>query len=85
MMSEETIHNLVCDLFLGGDRDSAIDPDTNLLSEGICDSLGLVQLAAAIEKNLPGIRIRDQEITPESFGSISRIAGFVRAKANTRA
>jgi acyl carrier protein len=43
-MSEADIKEITCALFLGGDTDYPIEADTDLLEEGICDSLGLAQL-----------------------------------------
>ena len=56
-----------------------LTPATRLMEEGICDSLGLVQLALEIEGRT-GIRIPDQDITAETFGSISAIAAFLASR-----
>ena len=75
-MDETSLKQLICDKFLDGDRDYPLESDTRLVDEGICDSLGLVQLAGAIEKRLPGLRIQDQDgklvfKSEESFRSSS--------------
>jgi len=79
-MEESGIKELICRLFLGGDAGFPLEPDTDLLQEGICDSLALVQLAAQLETSCPPIRIHDAEITPENLGSIARIAHFLKCK-----
>lgn len=79
-MTEAELKTLVCDLFLGGDGSFPIAGDTDLLAEGICDSLGLVQLAGELEARVGGLRILDQEVTRESLGSLEAIAAFVAAK-----
>jgi acyl carrier protein len=76
-MTPEDINDIVCDLFLGGDRTVRLPADLSLLEEGICDSLGLVQIATAIEQRIPGIRLRDQEVTSAVFGSLADIARTV--------
>jgi acyl carrier protein len=78
-MTEAEIKTIVCNLFLGGEEE-ALEPDSNLLEDGICDSLGLVQIVAEIEKRVPGIKIRDVEVTHDSFASIQRIAAFIAKK-----
>lgn len=75
---ENRIRGVVVELFLGGDRGFPLDDDTNLISAGICDSLSLVQLAARLESEIPGLRIQDQDVTHETMGSIGAIAEFVR-------
>lgn len=79
-MDAEALRQTICKMFLGGDLSFPISGDTKLLEEGICDSLGLVQLASEIEKKTPGIRIRDQEITRANFGTVDAILGFLATK-----
>jgi acyl carrier protein len=80
-MVESDLKALICKSFLDGDTDFPLALDTNLLEEGICDSLGLVRLAGKIEKQIPGIKIRDQEITRDNFSSMRKILAFVEKKA----
>ena len=71
---------LVRRLFLGGDASIMLDPDTKLVEEGICDSLGLVTLALELEKQYPPLRILDQEITRQNLASIRDILLFLGRK-----
>ena len=80
IMENSEIKDLICKLFLGGYTGFPLEPDTDLLQEGICDSLALVQLAAQLEAACPPIRIHDAEIIPENLGSIARIANFLKCK-----
>ena len=75
-MTEIELKGVICDKFLNGDHEFPIELDTRLLDEGICDSLGLVQLAAEIEKRA-GVRIHDQDITHDNFGTIRAMLGFL--------
>ncbi len=79
-MDAEALRQTICKLFLGGDTSFPIGLDTKLLEEGICDSLGLVQLAGELEKRAVGIRIKDQEITRENFGTMAAILDFLASK-----
>jgi len=79
-VDEREVREIICDRFLGGDTEFPIAADTKLLEEGICDSLGLVQLASEIESRNPSLRVPDQEITRENFGSIAAILGYLARK-----
>jgi acyl carrier protein len=80
-MNESELKVIVCDKFLDGDTSVQLDANTRLLDAGICDSLGLVQLAAEIERRIPKLTIRDQEITHDNFGSIGQILRFLQTKS----
>jgi acyl carrier protein len=77
---DQEIKGILSDLFFGGDLEIPIDRHTDLLGDGICDSLGLVQLAGQLERRFPGLRIQDQDITQDNLGTIELIASFVRRK-----
>jgi acyl carrier protein len=76
-VDEIELKGIICDKFLGGDRGFPIDADTRLLEEGICDSLGLVQIVSELEGRVPSLRIPDQDVTRENFGSIAAILDYV--------
>jgi acyl carrier protein len=76
-VDEREVREIICDKFLGGDAGFPIEADTKLLEEGICDSLGLVQIVSEIESRRPGLRIPDQDVTRENFGSIAAILDYV--------
>ena len=80
---EPIVRAVIVELFLGGDASFPLDGETQLIEAGICDSMGLVQLAAALEQRFPGLRIDDQDITHENMGSSLAIAAFV-ARAGVR-
>jgi acyl carrier protein len=79
-VDERDLREIICDKFLGGDRDFPIDADTRLLEEGICDSLGLVQIVSELEGRVPSLRIPDQDVTRENFGSIAAILDYVNRR-----
>ncbi len=53
--------------------------DTPLLREGIIDSLGVVELVEFVQTRF-GVKIEQQDIRPENFDSVARLAEFVRRK-----
>jgi acyl carrier protein len=50
-----------------------------LLESGIIDSLGILDLVSALEKDF-GITISDEELVPENFQTVVDIAAFVASK-----
>ena len=71
---------MVVSLFLKGNKSYPLSIDTDLLQAGICDSLGMTELAADVEHEFPNVRIDDQDINASNFGSIGRLAAFLRTK-----
>ncbi len=58
--------------------------DTLLVTNGYVDSTGMLEIISFLESEF-GIRITDQETTPENLESISRITAFVASKQHQRA
>ncbi|MCX6142771.1 MAG: acyl carrier protein [Ignavibacteriales bacterium] len=50
--------------------------DTNLFDAGIVDSAGLISFLCFIEKEFD-VNIPDEDLVPENFVSIARIADYV--------
>lgn len=53
--------------------------DASFLEEGIIDSMNVMELIAFVEECF-GLQINDDEIMPDNFDSVSRIAAFVEGK-----
>lgn len=53
-----------------------IDDDTQLVEEGILDSLLLMQLVAFIEKSYD-VQIPPEDVTPENFGTLPFIRTLI--------
>lgn len=81
-LTEADLAIVIRDLFLAGDPAFPLTADDDLLSAGICDSLGLVQLASEIERRLPGLRIADRDINWDTLGSIDRIRNYLAARSS---
>ena len=56
-----------------------IGESDNLLSSGVLDSMGLLQLVAFIEDEF-GVSISSDEFQPENFQTLSSIAGLIQKK-----
>jgi acyl carrier protein len=73
------MRSFLADNFLYMHPEVELSDDDNLLSLGIIDSLGFVELVEEVQSRY-GVAIEDIEITEENFGSIKAIADFVAAK-----
>jgi acyl carrier protein len=56
-----------------------IDDEYNIITAGIIDSLGIMQLVAYIEETF-SIMINDEDIIPDHFESIQAISLFIEDK-----
>ena len=69
---------IVEDLRWSGRREDLLD-DLSLIEHRVVDSLGLLHLVARLEAVF-GIRVRDEEVVPATFGTIGDLASFVARK-----
>jgi acyl carrier protein len=60
-------------------RKRHIADDARLLESGVVDSLGILDVVAFLERTFR-IKIDDEELVPENFGSIHDLAEFVSSK-----
>ena len=60
---------------------TSIAADENLLSRGIVDSHGVMELVGFLEDRY-GISVGDEDLSPENFESVQSIAAFVERKRN---
>ena len=51
-------------------------PDEDLLAADLIDSLGITELVSFLERRY-GIAVSDDELLPENFQTIEKIAAFV--------
>ena len=60
-----------------------IPQNDSLVRLGYLDSFGLIELIDFIEKNFK-VEIKDEEITPEIFGSINKMSLLIIKKLNKK-
>jgi acyl carrier protein len=53
--------------------------DASFLEEGIIDSMNVMELITFVEETF-GLEIADEEIVPDNFDSVSKIAAYIRRK-----
>ena len=72
------IREFVVQNFLFGENGDMTN-DASFLAQGIIDSTGVLELVAHIEKTY-GIRVRDEELTPENLDSINAVAAYLERR-----
>ncbi len=60
-------------------RKSNIHPNDDLLSEGVIDSLGILQLVAFIEDKF-NVHVADEDVVLENFQSVAALSSYVQAR-----
>lgn len=82
MTTEQRVGRFVVEHFYVRDP-SELRDDTLLVTSGIVDSTGMLEMIAFLEAEF-GIRIGDEEMIPENLESIGRVAAFVDRKLRVR-
>lgn len=58
------------------------DDNDSLLEAGIVDSIGVMELVTFVDKTFK-ITVPPEDISPDNFDSISRLANYIRLKQGT--
>lgn len=74
---KKVIHDYVVKEYLEEGSDQEIQDTTPLITGGIVDSFSMVSLKRFLEKRY-GIKIPDEDATPDAFDTIESIAKVVR-------
>jgi len=77
-MSVDEIRSFVIETFLFGNPERLTDT-TPLLESHIVDSTGILEIVMFLEDRY-GIRIEDNELTPDNLNSIEKIASMLKKK-----
>ena len=79
MSIKTLIRGYILENFLFTDSNGRLKDGTSFLEEGIVDSTGVLELVMFVEETF-GIVVEDEEIVPENFDSVERLAFYVRPK-----
>jgi acyl carrier protein len=60
------------------------DHDTSFIGEGLIDSMGVMELLSYVQKEFD-ITVDQQEVTPDNFDSINKLAAFIERKQSVLA
>jgi acyl carrier protein len=78
MTIQEQIRSYIAANMLFSDNGYPYDDSTSFLEEGIVDSTGVLELILFVEETF-GIKVPDQDITPDNFDSVARLADYIQA------
>ena len=81
MTIEDQLRNYIAKNLLFSDQGFNYFDDTSFQEESIIDPCGVIELIAYMKETF-GVDIEDQEVTPENFDSINKLAAFLRRKMN---
>ena len=79
MQVESSIRHYILENLLFTDDETRLANSVSLLEEGIIDSTGVLELVMFVEETF-GFTVEDEEIVPENFDSVERLACYVRSK-----
>lgn len=79
MAAKEKIRTFILENILAGSRGATLDDNDSFLEKGIIDSTGILELVAFIEDEFK-IQVRDEELVPDNFDSVSKLAGYITTK-----
>ena len=74
---EARIRSYIAQNLLFSDNGFNYSDDDSFLQEGIVDSVGVLELVLFVEQTF-GVDVHDQDITPDNFDSVSRLANYIR-------
>jgi acyl carrier protein len=76
---EERLRGFIVSEFLLDHGTNTVDPLDDLLSSGIIDSMGVMEMVAFVEENL-GVQVDDEDIVPENFRTLRALTDLVMTK-----
>ncbi len=83
MDTHQRIRNYLTENFLFSGNGFSLDDDASLLDTGIVDSTGVLEVILFVEETFE-IEVADEDVTPDNFDSVNRIAAYVASKSNGR-
>jgi acyl carrier protein len=78
---EDKICKFIAETILFSSNGYPYAVDASFLENGIVDSMNIMEIVMFVEEQFR-IKVEDNEITPDHFDSILRIARFVQGKQN---
>ena len=79
MTLEAQIRSHILEDFLFTKDETKLRDTDSFLEEGIVDSTGVLELVMFVEEQF-GVHVDDEDIVPENFDSVERLARYVRQK-----
>lgn len=82
--TEVTLRTYIARNILFSEADYPYPDDVSFLETGVVDSLGVMELVMFVEERF-GIEVRDRDVVPANFDSISYLSAFIRSRMGPRA
>jgi acyl carrier protein len=79
MVLKDELRQFVTDNFMFGKPCEGFADDDSFIERGIIDSTAVMELVAFLEERYR-IKLQDQDLIPDNFDSINRLAEFVRSR-----
>lgn len=79
MSLEHTIRTYLATNILYLDDTLQYDNDVSFISEGLIDSMGVMELVEFVSTRFH-ITVDQQDVTPDNFDSVNSVANYVRRK-----
>ncbi len=73
------LREFIVETFLFGEGGDDLGDEDSLLERGIIDSTGVLEMTAYIDEAF-GVKVGDEELVPDNFDSIQKLAAFVERK-----
>lgn len=80
---EDKLRKYIADNILFSKNDYPYRDDASFLENGIIDSMNVLELVVFVEDNFH-IAVDDQDVIPENFDSIARLAAYVHSRQGER-
>ena len=79
--SEErsALRKLILEDYLFTDEESALSDNMSFLTEGILDSMGILEIIMFLEDEFQ-VKVNDDEMVPENLDSIENLLAFIERK-----
>jgi len=82
MNIKSEIRKYIIENFLYGQDDNTLGNDVSFLENGIIDSTGVLELVSFVQETF-GIKVKDDELIPNNFDSLSKLEAFIVSKQQT--
>jgi acyl carrier protein len=76
MNIKSEIRKYIIENFLYGNDDNTLNDDVSFLESGIIDSTGVLELVSFVQETF-GIKVKDDELIPNNFDSLSKLEVFI--------
>ena len=75
----QEVRSFVVDNFLFGEGDGKFSNEDSFLDNGLIDSMGILTLVEFVKEKY-NIPIEDEDLVPDNWDSVQRIASFVQSR-----